>query len=330
MNSRENTNGKFKLKRRTRFDEIGENHELPESDLTFQNDTTIYQFEYVEPKDEKKVEIEPGTFMMAENSSGLVLKKLEFKKRTLLESTTTTSTIMKEAKTFFSKLDTYKRLNRIEKRGVLVYSSPGMGKTATIEKVCENLTAEDPGTIVMVWPTASIEADSITRFLGFRSEYKKECTRVILIIEDIGGVEKEFGERNPVDAGLLNLLDGVGNIFKLPTFIIATTNHPEKLLSSLADRPGRFDLMLKLTPPKNDEKIALLKFMSGRDLTKEEEEAICKRGTEHFSVAHLEEVVMRSLLHDKSYNAVIDELIAHHEAFKKDFDDKNSIGMGIG
>jgi SpoVK/Ycf46/Vps4 family AAA+-type ATPase len=324
--------GKFTLKKKTSFKEIkdGLSDVLPESDLCFQDGEYIYQFGFEKPEDDRSHDIEPGTFLFSESPMGLVLKKFEFKSRHLLESVTNTSKIMKEANTFFAKLHVYEKLNRPKKRGVLLYSNPGMGKTSAIEKVCSDLMKEDPGTVVMVWPTSEIEADDITRFLTTNSKYTDACTRLVLVIEDIGGGEREgHHSRSGVDSGLLNLLDGVGVVFRLPTFIIATTNHPENLLASLADRPGRFDLMMKLQPPSHKEKIALMNFISGRALTSDEEVSLGKKGTEEFSIAHLEEVAVRSELHDKTYPEVVDELIKHKELFKKDFEDKNT-KMGLG
>jgi SpoVK/Ycf46/Vps4 family AAA+-type ATPase len=324
--------GKFELKKKTSFSEIREGlcNELPESDLCFQDGEHIYQFKFEKPEDDRTYEIEPGVFLFSETPAGVALRKFEFKSRHLLESVTNTSKIIKEANTFFNRLHVYEKLNRPKKRGVLLYSGPGMGKTSAIEKVCSDLITQDPGTVVMVWPTSEIEADSITRFLTVNSLYTDKCTRLVLIIEDIGGGEREgHHSRHGVDSGLLNLLDGVGVVFRLPTFIIATTNHPENLLSSLADRPGRFDLMMKLQPPSVAEKVALMGFISGRVITSDEAAALGQKGTEEFSIAHLEEIAVRAELHDKTYADVIDELIKHKELFKKDFEEKNT-KMGLG
>ena len=319
--------GKFVLRKKTSFEEIAAsngNVELPESDLCFQDQKNIYQFKFEKPEDERSFEIKPGTFVFTKTMSGLDLRPIEMKKRDLLESVTNTSRIMGEAKKFFGRLDVYDKLKRIKKRGVLLYSNPGMGKTSAIEKVCNDLIAEDAGTVVIVWPTSEIEADEIAKLLSTNSKYTAECTRLILIIEDIGGGERDGHHgRSAVDSGMLNLLDGVGVTFKMPTFIIATTNHPENLLASLADRPGRFDLMLKLQPPSAEEKVELMKFISKRDLTEEEQTALSSKGTEAFSVAHLEEIAVRAELDAKSYKDVIKEIVDHQELFKRDFEDRD-------
>lgn len=329
----ENIEGKFEIKKITKFKDLveGDVLELPESDLCFQNETEIVQMKYVRAEEDRKYEIKPGIFTFSETSSGLVLTKVELKQRDLLTSVDNTTKIINEAKTFFSRLHIYEKLNRPKKRGVLLFSRPGMGKTSAIEKVCSEFVNEDQGTVVVLWPTSEIEADSVVRFLTSRSEYSDACTRMILIIEDIGGGERD-GDRgtSPVDSGLLNLLDGVGLTFRLPTFIVATTNHPENLLESLADRPGRFDLMIQLNPPTKEEKIALLTFISKRDLTDEEKEVIGSKGTEDFSIAHLEEVAVRSLLHDKTYLQVVKELVEHSKRFKKAFEKDRALGLGMG
>jgi SpoVK/Ycf46/Vps4 family AAA+-type ATPase len=325
--------GKFILKKKTSFEDMsnGSVTELPESDLCFQDGKNIYQYKFEKPEDDRQYEIKPGTFILQDTSQGVEMRKLEFKKRSLLETVANTSRIMAEAKKFFSRLHIYEKLGRNKKRGVLLYSNPGMGKTSAIEKVCLDLLVEDPGTVIVVWPTSEIEADRIVKMLSTNSKYTKECTRMVLIIEDIGGGESERHRSNSVvDSGLLNLLDGVGLIFKLPTFIIATTNHPESLLSSLADRPGRFDLMLKLQPPSHEEKIKLMEFICKRELSQEEKDCLGVKGTEDFSVAHLEEIAVRAELDDKTHAEVIKEIIDHKELFKRDFEERERrMGMGF-
>jgi hypothetical protein len=325
--------GKFILKKKTSFNDMnaGLENELPESDLCFQDGQFIYQYKFEKPEDERTYEIEPGTFVLTDTMQGIQLKKLEFKQRNLLETISNTSKILGEANKFFTRLHVYEKLQRPKKRGVLLYSNPGMGKTSAIERVCLKLIEEDPGTVVMVWPTSEIEADKIVKMLSTNSKYTAECTRMVLIIEDIGGGEAEGRpSRSGVDSGLLNLLDGVGVVFRLPTFIIATTNHPENLLASLADRPGRFDLMLKLLPPSHAEKIELMKFICKRDLTEDEAKCLGIKGTETFSVAHLEEIAVRAELDDKTHAQVVKEIVDHQALFKRDFEERDkSAGMGF-
>ena len=314
--------GTFKVLKITQFKDLVEGQvvELGESDLCFQNDDTIIQLEYTKPEDERRYEIKPGIYTLVNAPGGLQTAKIELRSRELLDSITNTSRIINEARMFFNKLHIYEKRNRPKKRGVLLYSKPGLGKTSAISKFCQDFINEDPGTVIINWPTSEIEPEQVSKFLSVSSFYTKECTRMVLIIEDIGGGEREgHSGQSGVSSGLLNLLDGVDVTFRLPTFIVATTNHAENLLESLADRPGRFDLMIQLMPPNLEERKKLLSFIAARDLTKEEEEALALPGAEQLSIAHLEEIVDRSELHDKTFSQVIVELIEHKKLFANDF-----------
>lgn len=324
--------GFFKIKNKTKLADVasGKVKNIPESDLCFQNEEHILQFEYVEGKEkENKFNIKPGVYTLTETNAGVKPIKSELRKHRLLESVDNTSTIINEAKTFFSKLHVYEKLGRPKKRGILLYSKPGMGKTSAITKICHDFIKEDKGTVIFNWPTSAIEADDVSKFLSRSSKYDKKCTRLILIVEDIGGAEFESERRSGVDSGLLNLLDGIDVTFKLPTFILATTNYPENLLSALADRPGRFDLMLELKPPRYEEKIKLIEFIAKRKLNAEEKEALRQKAANDFSIAHLEEIVVRSLLHDKTIPDTIKEMIEHKKKFQESFTEKKSLGLGI-
>jgi ATP-dependent 26S proteasome regulatory subunit len=322
--------GKFKLKKITRLADITPTTVLPESDLCFQDDEAIYQFKHERTVKERKFKVYPGYHVFAEESGSLVLKETELRQRDLLTSMVNTQAIFNEAQVFFKKLDVYDQLGEPKARKILIYSQPGMGKTASITQYCQMAVKEDPGTIIIVWPTSQIESDWVLDFLERKIEYTKKCTRVILIMEDIGGGERENqGESRGVDSALLDLLDGLRTVFKLPTFMIATTNYPQNLLSALADRPGRFDMMLELDPPSFEERVQLVEFISKRSLSDEEKEALSSKELKDFSVAHLKEIVVRSMIHDKTIPQVIKELVAHKKKFHDAFEKKKKDGVGF-
>ena len=325
MSERREDKRKYKLIKKTLFSELDANHELPTSDLCFQDDHALYQF-HLTSAEHNKIEIEPGVYSLI-RKNGIDVSPVELQNRKLLEKITSTSEILKEARTFFTKLHVYEQLGLMKKRGVLLYSQPGLGKTTAIEKFCKESVTDDPGTVVIIWPTSQIDPDEVSNFLNDSSQFTEQCTRLILVIEDIGGGERESSGPAPVESGLLNLLDGIGTTFKLPTFIVATTNHAENLLSSLADRPGRFDLILQLKPPSPQERIELLKFIAKREITQAEEDAIIGKGTEKFSIAHIKEVVVRAVLHEKSIATVVSELVNHSKKFKKGFVERDDVGF---
>lgn len=315
--------GKFVLKGKFKLEDIeaGLIKEIPESDLAFQTNTHVIQYEYVEEEDDKdKFTIKPGIFTLEQTNVGIRPKKLELKTHNLLETATNTQLIEKEAKTFFSKLDVYKKYKKDPRRAILLYSSPGMGKSSTIAKISQEFIIEDPGTVVIFWDTSDIRPSSVGKFFSTGSKFSKKCTRMIFVMEDIGGGNAE-GYHGPktADSGLLELLDGASVSFRVPTFTIATTNTPESLLKSLADRPGRFDQMFELEAPNAQERIALACHIAGREITEIEADALASKDADDLSIAHISEIVIRSELHDKTFGQVIKEMRDHKKKIEAAF-----------
>lgn len=313
----------FVLKNRYSIEDIesGLVKKIPESDLAFQTSNYIVQYEYKEENIKKnKVKIKPGVFTLESGMGGISPKNFKLKTHDLLETASNTILIENEARIFFEKIDIYKKYNKEPKRSILLYSSPGMGKTSTIAKVSADFIKEDPGTVVIFWDTSDIRPSSVSKFFSTKSYFSEECTRMIFVMEDIGGGNSEgyYGPKT-ADSGLLELLDGASVNFSIPTFIIATTNTPESLLKSLADRPGRFDQMFELEGPGPEERVLLAKHIAKRSLTKNEEEILKEKSLEGFSIAHISEIVIRSELHDKTFAEVIKEMKDHKKKIETAF-----------
>ncbi len=322
---------KFKVKEVTKFADLvlGSKLEIPTSDLCLTSNEEIIQFEYIEDElDQQKYTIKPGVYTVNRGPMGLRLDTTELREDNLLTTVINTKTIKNEADTFYKKLHVYDTLKLQKKRAILLFSDPGLGKSSAIRQTVRELIAQDPGTVAVIWPTSDVRAEDFSKFLSFSIDYEENCTNLLLIMEDIGGNEEEGGRHREVNSGLLNMLDGVNVVFKLPTFMIATTNYPANLLGALSDRPGRFDQMIELMPPAKDEQIRLLEFIAKRSLTTEEKEAMDIKGAEKLSIAHLNEIVIRSMLHDKTYEQVVKELISHTQKVKKDFSKQGSMGIG--
>lgn len=324
----------FKLKEAISFIEIrkqiekGEEVRLQTSDLCIQDDSGIMQFEFVDADDVKRVEIEPGVYNLGYGPNGVQLTKTELRTAKLLTSITNTQAITEEANCFFDNIHIYEELEEEKVRKILLYSDPGQGKSSTIAQYCASACINDPGTVIIRWPTSEVSSDDVSKFLSTGSQYISDATRLILVMEDIGGGEREgsHGSRS-VDSALLDLLDGLQVTFKLPTLIIATTNYPQNLLSALADRPGRFDMMMELKAPSLSEKIDLMEFIGKRSIDEDAKKLLASKKAESLSIAHLKEIVIRSRLHNKSVSVVIREVLAHKERFNKAFEEREEVGF---
>lgn len=328
--------GSFNIIKITKIQDLinGQVSKLPESDLTIQSNSHVVQLEYVEAEDEdNKYEIKPGCFSINETAMGTILEKFELKEGRLLETIDNTSRIIKEQESFFNRLHVYKELKREPKRSILLCSPPGVGKSAAITRVCKKLLEEE-GTAVVVWDTSAITASSVNKFFLSRSIFTPEVKKLIMVIEDIEGrtSEEEYGSRSS-NSSLLNFLDGVGNPFKgIPTFIIATTNNPERSVSALIDRPGRFDKVIEMATPNSFECAELLKFITNKDDLSDEEYSAMELAAKHeFSIAHIQESVVRSKLDDITIYEAVQALVQHKKRFKEAFTKapKERLGLGM-
>lgn len=317
----------FTLKNIVNIEDLKQGDFVSESDLALQHSGKLWQFKYTSSRRSRKYTIKPGIWQLSNQNGDMSLSDIELVNKRILPDLVNTKAILDEAKNFFSKLDVYKELDIQPKRGVLLYSAPGFGKSSTISMFCRQAVEEDSGTVVMIWPTSKISADEVQDFLATDSKYSQSATRLIFVLEDIGGGNSESEGARAVDSGLLNLLDGMGEAFKLPTFIIATTNTPERLLESLSDRPGRFDLMLQLNPPTADERLRLFEFVAKRNATDEEKAAILDKSADRLSAAHITEIVVRHRLKDEPVSKIVSDIIKHNAKVKNNFARPSKVGF---
>ena len=325
------SDSKFVVKRITSIEDLisGKAQFIPESDITFQTKDQIIQLDlHDEAKTKDKYVIKSGVFIFESTNSGMILSPIELRRNKVLESIGATDEILKEGDKFFNRLDIYERRSLIAKRAILLMSAPGIGKTAAINLTCHKYREKDDKTCVIVWNTASIKSRDVLDFLMADSEFK-DVSKLIMIMEDIGGGSvDEYDGPKGVDASMLNLLDGVGNPFQnVPTFIIATTNHPEQVAEALIDRPGRFDKCLELKSPSQDEAVQLYKFFLDKELDDDTLKAAEIAAKNKFSIAHISESITRSELDDTTVLEAVNSLVEHKKKFKKAFSKVK--GMGV-
>lgn len=319
----------FKLVQITNLSELKAGSTLPTSDLCFQDDNKIYQFKLMCDNKSRVLEVIPGAYLVAYRDSGeLTTIATKLHARNMLHTLINTTAIKNSADKFFSKLHIYEELNEPKIRRILLYGEPGCGKTAAINSYCNDLLQSDTGTVVLIWSTDSVHPEDMSQFISKKIQFMPNCKRLILVIEDIGGGEQE-GSSAPrsVSSSLLALLDGIEVQFVLPTLIIATTNFPQNMLQALADRPGRFDLVMEMKLPTLSEKIDLMQFLLKGDIDKTTKQAL-KDYSSKFSLAHIKETVLRSLLDDKPLATCIRELHAHQQRFQRAFQSEdNTLGF---
>lgn len=326
--------GNFVVKEITNIKEIKKGDIIPESDYSlYRGDDQFVQFEYVnEEEEEEEVIVKPGLWAVEKSMQGLYLKKTGFIQERILEDYIYTESICEKINKFFEKIDVYKRRGRFPKRGMLLYGPPGTGKSLILSKLAEEYKTRND-TAVVIWHTDKFEAHSIKSFIG-SFKYTEEVKHLLLIAEDIGGIEFEGAGKMRSDSSLLSLLDNVEKTFTIPTMILATTNYPENFLENLVDRPQRFDHVEEVKRPVAEFRAKFLQFFAegeeeyGLSISEEDLNEIKKKTYEHFSIAHIQEIIDRVLLYDLTVIEAIKQLQKQSKKAKNQFENPND-GVGF-
>lgn len=197
------------------------------------------------------------------------------------------------------------------------------GKSTSIA-VCARKYLADSRTAIITWDSNAFEAYEVKMFI---SKFKYEnVDKIILVVEDIGGVENE-GYKVRQDSSLLSLLDNTDKTFTIPVMIISTTNHPENLGAAIANRSGRFDDKIEVGYPNSEARKSLLKFFAKEFCTEEALELIGSNKCAKFPPSDIREVYVRSRLRSKSLVEVINTKIKEIEEYNKAFTKQSKLGL---
>lgn len=320
--------GHFKLLKKTKLVDMVVGQELPESDFSsLTPEGEFCQFEYISEENTLPAyPVHPGVYAITKTAAGMKLITTSFTQDKILKDFISTTNVTNLIDKFFSRLHVYTE-EGIEnpKRAALIYGPAGSGKSTGISAVVEQYGSQ-PDTAIVVWHTDSLEASEVKSFI--KSFEYKEVSKLILIIEDIGGMENQ-GRDVRSDSSLLSLLDNKEKTFTVPVYIIATTNFPENLMANLTNRPDRFDDKIEIGYPSAEARVALLNFYVKDAVTPEALELIKSKKCEEFTPAHIREIRLRSRIHDKTPEAVITEIHKEIEMYKKAFSKQKSMGMGF-
>lgn len=216
--------------------------------------------------------------------------------------------ILDEFKSFINNEELYRKLEIIYKRSILMYGSPGMGKTAIIRQIIKN---EIPKEAVVIFFSESPDVSYATKIASTLSNRMK-----ILVFEElITMLADDFKVQE-----FLNFMDGEKSLDK--AFIFGTTNYPEKLPENIVNRPSRWDRVIKMKGLNKDGKAALIKHILERDVTEEELNLV-----ENLSTAAIKEVCFMVRLHSVSFKESVDKMNNHVQMFKNEFVEKGKLGL---
>lgn len=321
--------GFFTIKSKKHLSDMVVGEKLPESDYsTLTPDGYFVQMKYHEAEERElpAFEAKPGIWVIASSNNIMYLAPTSFVQDKILEEFVHTKHISEKIDIFFNRLHVYYEMGfEVPKRAALLFGPAGTGKSTAISKVIRNYS-NDNETAIVVWPTDKYEASTVKDFI--KSFKYVGVKRLIMVVEDIGGVEIDQ-VRMKSDPSLLSLLDNQEKTFSIPVFILATTNHPEIFLGNLTNRPNRFDDKIEVGYPDAKFRKALLNFFNKSELDQDILVLMEDKKTEKFSPAHIREVVIRSRIYDKTIPDVIKEMTNEIGYYEKGFE-KPKAAMGVG
>lgn len=321
--------GHFKIIKITDLKEVQIDDVIPESDFsTVTPENKFVQMEYIREKETKdRIKLEPGIWKICSSQQkGYYFEQTSFTVDKILDKYVKTKEIEDCVDTFFKNIDLYAEFGiEVPKRNLMIYGPGGTGKSTSITKICNKYIKDDDKMAVVVWHTSTFQPQEIKPL--FSNIDYSNIERMILVVEDLGGVEAKESRMNS-DSALLALLDNSEKSFEKPICIVATTNFPEMFLGNILDRPGRFDDKIKVGYPSKEARSELLAFFSKNTATQEELDLIKTKPFDSFSPAHIRECYVRARLKSKTISETLEEVRKEQQIFNKAFNE-NTATFGL-
>lgn len=313
---------KFKVKNIIDIDSITADTEMPTSDFLLQTDKKLVQWTLEKTKG-TSTKVSPGIYKMEKTAIGFSLTPSSFVKDKILEGLTNTVKIENVIDTFFQNIPLYYELGiEIPKRNLLLYGTQGTGKSVAISKAMEKYQNSND-TAILVWDTNTFESFEVKSFIS-TFEYVG-VSKFILICEDLGGTnQQEVRVRS--DSSLLSLLDNNTKTFTIPVMVIATTNYPQALDANIANRAGRFDDKIEISPPTPEQRKALLLFYH-KEATEAQLALIADKKCSEVTPASIKEIYIRSRIRNESIESCIQQVLDEDKLYKKGFSKQKDLGF---
>lgn len=218
-----------------------------------------------------------GIYVVDSTSTGLILRPYSGAIDDYVALPHSVERLPEDMEKFFNNRSSYEKLGLRHKRGALVYGSPGNGKTLRIMKCAEEFVKMHDCYVFTL--SGSIRT---VDFLQYLVPVIASGKNNIVIMEEI--TERAHNDLQAT----LRFLDGDTSWNN--SYIIATTNTPERLPANLIDRPGRFDILLEVEDPDDAVRKMYIEHFFGSASTE-----IVKE-TKGYSIAYIREMIIRSKL----------------------------------
>ena len=200
----------------------------------------------------------------------------------------TKETFRDDFKRFLNSESRYQDLGIAWRRGALLIGPPGNGKTHCVRALVKELGIASLYVQSLSHPHYT--GEQMWKRVFDRARGLQPC---LLILEDLDSL---ISDKNR--SFFLNQLDGFEQNHGL--IVLATTNHPERIDSSIIDRPSRFDRKYHFNLPTLEERCSFLALWQQSlsaevNWTPDQVESTGK-ATEGYSFAYLKELMISSVM----------------------------------
>lgn len=259
--------------------------------------------------DHKRVELPAGIYKYTPqvyNDEPGYFAPMDIAKRSIVQ-TQAYQNLINDIQDFTSGEKIYRDAGLLHKRGYLLFGAPGEGKTTIINGVINELRSKD---CIIIFMNHTPEE----RLVEHLNKYEPDRLK-IFIMEELTCMM----EHGKVTQSMLDFLDGERSVDK--SMCIATTNYPKELPGNIVERPSRFDYLVQIHSPDQDEAEKLIKSFTKKDPSKREIKKITG-----LSTATIKEVCILSLIKQLSlleaYDILKNRCSNVSQLFKKDDDEE--------
>jgi hypothetical protein len=220
------------------------------------------------------------------------LQKMNIITDELLKLPDTSSTrVLNAIDVFWNAKQKFIEKGQLFKRGIMLWGPPGSGKTVTVMLLIDDLIKR--GGIVLVSQNPQIASRALETIREIEPDRPLIC-----VLEDIDELIDNFGE-----SAILSLLDGENQINNVVH--LATTNYPERLDARIANRPSRFDEIIKIGMPSIEARRFYLRSRITNDELNDESLEKWVIESSDLSIAHLKELVIAVFCLGRNYEETI-------------------------
>jgi transitional endoplasmic reticulum ATPase len=204
--------------------------------------------------------------------------------------------LINDVESFFAAKETYAQYNVPWKRGVILYGPPGCGKTISIKALMNAVRQKDSGVsnlYVKSFKASGCQSDQAS----IRQIFVKAraVAPALLVFEDLDSLVTD-----ELRSFFLNEVDGIEENNGI--LIIGSTNHLDRLDTSITKRPSRFDRKYHFKTPSQQERLLYCQYWQqklqstpGIDFTDEICQAVAE-ATDGLTFAYLKEIFVQALL----------------------------------